>query len=74
MLLVTKTQSGSLPPDDPDAGVPVEDGSDILRECAGGCGQKILVFGPQPDDWGEGVAGAFCLECRSRPFKVGKEG
>ena len=44
-----------------------DDGSDILKECFGGCGKKILIFGPGlSEEWGDGVAGALCLECKAK--------
>lgn len=47
--------------------VELETGDDLLRDCLGGCRQKILVFGvAQAGDWGDGVVGAYCLECRAR--------
>jgi fermentation-respiration switch protein FrsA (DUF1100 family) len=68
-LSVTKT-SGSVEEYEADAAVPVEDGNDLLRECAGKCGKKILFFGfLDSSDWGEGVEGALCVECRSKPLK-----
>lgn len=68
-LTVTKT-SGSVGSPEVDVGVPVEDGNDLLRECAGGCGKKILFFGfPEPGEWGEQVEGSLCVECRSKPLK-----
>lgn len=46
--------------------------NDILRDCAGKCGQKILDFGMPAGDWGDSmVEGAFCLECRSRLIASG---
>jgi hypothetical protein len=74
-LSVTKI-SGSTSGDDRDLVVPVEDGGDLLRECAGGCGKKILFFGfPKNKDWGSQLEGALCVECRSKPLKhvAGKE-
>lgn len=41
-----------------------EDGSDILRDCAGGCGQKIFIFAGTVEDWGANVEVAHCLPCR----------
>lgn len=47
--------------------VELEDNSDILRDCAGKCGQKILSFSlPSTDNWGDNTEGAFCLECRAK--------
>lgn len=66
-LAVTKS-SGSK--DDKDLAVPVEDGSDLLHECAGGCGNKILMFGVlNMEDWGRAAEGALCLECKMKPLK-----
>lgn len=66
MVTVTKT-SGSL--DDADLAVPVDGPEDILRDCAGGCGQKVLFFGfPPPGEWSDQVEGALCLTCRAKPL------
>ena len=68
MNLSTTKLSGST--SDDNLAVAVEDGNDILRECAGGCGKKILFFGfPDENDWGENLDGALCLECKSNPLK-----
>jgi len=40
-----------------------ETGNDLLRLCAGGCGNKILFFGfPETEDWSESVIGALCVQ------------
>lgn len=72
MALNIVKKSGSLPTEiDSNAAVPVEDGADILRICAGGCGKKILFFGfPETGvEWSAEVAGALCLECTAHPLK-----
>lgn len=70
MSLTTTKTSGSVEDFEIDIAVPVEDGNDLLRLCAGKCGKKILFFGfPGSDDWAEGVEGALCVECRSKPLK-----
>lgn len=73
MALSTVKTSGSLSAeiDEKDAAVPVEDGNDLLRVCAGGCGKKILFFGfPETGvEWSAEVEGSLCLECRSSPLK-----
>lgn len=51
---------------------PPEDGSELLRECAGGCRKKILIFTfSTPEDWGEEIEGALCLECKTRLIASG---
>lgn len=68
-LTVTKT-SGSLVDHESDSAEAVEDGNDLLKECGGGCGKKILFFGfPESQEWPEGVEGALCVECRSKPLR-----
>lgn len=38
-----------------------------LTDCAGKCGQKILIFSHDVDeDWSGCVDRMFCLECRSK--------
>lgn len=71
-MTVTKTsKTGS----DEELAVPVEDGNDILKQCAGGCGKVVLFFGTNlADDWGAGVEGSLCLECRSKPLRHVPEG
>lgn len=52
--------------------VELEDDSDILKDCAGKCGQKILDFGmPVTGDWGMNTEGAYCLECRAKLIASG---
>lgn len=73
MALTVTKKSGSvgIPDIDVDVEIPVDDGNDLLKECTGGCGKKILFFG-FPDDeseWGDGVEGAYCIDCRSKPLK-----
>ncbi len=64
--------SGSAANDDTDLGVPVEDGNDILRLCPGGCKKKILFFGFDPElDWGDQLADAMCIDCKTRLLKKG---
>lgn len=48
-----------------------ESESDILRPCAGECGQKILFFGfpGTGEEWTKEIEGALCMECRSKPLK-----
>jgi hypothetical protein len=66
MLTMVKN-SGSLSPDDElDIGVEIDNGDDLLKLCAGGCGQKILAFAVSSDDWGEHIDGALCLECKTK--------
>ena len=57
---------------DPTSGssFPEENGNDLLRECAGKCGKKILFFGLSADaDWKDAIDGAFCLDCRAKLLK-----
>lgn len=69
-LTVTRTSGSAHDDADIDIAVPVDDGSDMLIECAGGCKKKILFFGfEKSEDWGEGVEGALCIDCRARPLK-----
>lgn len=42
-----------------------ETGNDLLRECAGECGQKILIFGDEKE-------GAFCLDCKAKSYQEKK--
>jgi hypothetical protein len=66
MLTMVKN-SGSLSSDDElDIAVEVDDGDDLLKLCAGGCGQKILVFSLESENWGEHIDGALCLECKTK--------
>jgi len=46
----------------------IDEGDDILRPCAGLCGQKILYFemGSDQDSWENRTDGAYCLECRAK--------
>ena len=39
-----------------------ESGNDLLVDCAGGCGKKILNFF-STYTWADGVTSAMCLEC-----------
>lgn len=49
-----------------------EEGNTVLMECFGGCKKKILIFGPvDAKDWGEGMDGALCLECKAKGLKSG---
>lgn len=41
------------------------DASDILQECAGKCGKKILLFLSTANDWGDGTDGQLCIDCRA---------
>lgn len=63
MLLSVTKKSGSV--EDTDMAIPVETGDDLLIECSGGCGKKILFFGTPLKD-SEGI---LCLECMSAPLK-----
>ncbi len=71
-LSIIKT-SGTLPTDveEDHKTTSIDDGSDLLRECAGGCGKKILFFGfPEiGSNWGAEVEGTLCLECSSSHLK-----
>lgn len=68
-MTVTRT-SGSVEDFEIDVAVPVDDGNDLLKDCAGGCGKKILFFGfPGSADWGEELEGSLCIDCRSKTFK-----
>lgn len=73
MALSTIKTSGSLSAEanEKDIAIVVEDGNDLLRTCAGGCGKKILFFGfPETGiEWSREVEGALCLECRASPLK-----
>lgn len=69
-LTVTRVSGSGGHTDDEDIAVPVDDGNDLLVECSGGCGKKILSFGfPESSDWGDSTEGALCLECRALPLK-----
>lgn len=71
-LSASTTASGSLTENIVSTETIIDDGSDILTECAGGCGKKILFFGhPVSNDWGDGIDGAFCLECRTASLSHG---
>ena len=70
MALTIVKNSGSVQRDDPDEAVEVDDGSDLLVVCAGGCGKKILFFDfPRTTEWGDATEGTLCLECKSRPLR-----
>lgn len=69
MALTTTRLSGSGAESDDD-GVLVDDGADMLAECPGGCGKKVLKFSTfVDDDWGDSVEVLMCLECRAKPLK-----
>lgn len=70
MNLSVTRNSGSIVEGDPDLAVAVEDGSDILQFCPGGCKKKVLFFGFNPySDWGDQLKDAMCLECRTKLVK-----
>lgn len=47
-----------------------ETDEDVLIECVGGCGKKILRFFSVFSGAAEVSAAHLCLECRSKPLKV----
>lgn len=73
-LSITRT-SGSVDLMEDDWAEEVDDGNDLLRECEGGCGKKILFFSsPRPKKskkkfTPEELEQLMCLECRSKPLK-----
>lgn len=51
--------------------IELETGNDLLKECAGGCRQKILTFFGSSENWGENVEASYCLDCRARLLASG---
>ena len=63
-MLVTKKDYDA---DDSDLAVIVDDGNDLLIDCAGGCKKKILSFGTKKKGKRKNdLEGHFCIDCLSK--------
>lgn len=62
MILDNNTKDDSV--DDVQLNIVEDVEDDVLIECYGGCGKKILFFKPSAPE--EDEAGLFCIDCLSK--------